>query len=164
MPRTAPWIDQAARDQPLKVGLLGSDVLVLNRSDYGPFRTRHVPFLFFSTGENPRYHSPDDTPETLDYPKLTAISRVIHRVAATAADAARGSPLVRCNRSSPCRGDHAPRRDRQAAREPEGARAGRRLDVPHEEHPENARRYHRAGGDHAGRAGQRDPGGPARPA
>ena len=59
------------------MGLLGSDVLVLNRSDYGPFRTRQVPYLFFSTGENPRYHSPDDRPETLDYPKLTAISRLI---------------------------------------------------------------------------------------
>ncbi|MGC8642449.1 MAG: M28 family metallopeptidase [Isosphaeraceae bacterium] len=88
VPGLRPWIDEAARDQPVKLGLLGSDVLILNRSDYGPFRTRHIPFLFFSTGENPRYHSPDDTPETLDYPKLTAISRVIHRVAASVADAA----------------------------------------------------------------------------
>ena len=44
----------AARDSPLQVGLLGSDLLVLNRSDYGPFRARKVPYLFFSTGENPR--------------------------------------------------------------------------------------------------------------
>ena len=31
---------------------------VLDRSDYGPFRARKVPYLFFSTGENPLYHTP----------------------------------------------------------------------------------------------------------
>src|SRR5271166_3186105 len=87
-PGLRPWIDQAAKDRPLTVGLLGSDLLVLNRSDYGPFRSRQVPYLFFSTGENPRYHSPEDRAETLDYPKLTAISQIIHRVTETAASAA----------------------------------------------------------------------------
>ena len=86
-PGLRPWIDQAAKDRPLTVGLLGSDLLVLNRSDYGPFRSRQVPYLFFSTGENPRYHSPEDRPETLDYAKLAAISQMIHGVAQTAASA-----------------------------------------------------------------------------
>src|SRR5262249_55774968 len=45
-----------------------------------PFRARRVPYLFFSTGENPRYHTPDDTAETVDYRKLEAISRVIRDV------------------------------------------------------------------------------------
>ncbi len=71
----------------MTVGLLGADILVLNRSDYGPFRSRGIPFLFFTTGENPRYHQPDDTADTLDYPKLTAISRMIDQVVAKAADA-----------------------------------------------------------------------------
>jgi hypothetical protein len=74
------WIDAARRDRPLTVGLLGADLLVLNRSDYGPFRNRGIPFLFFTTGENPRYHTPADTAETLDYPKLTAIAGMIHQV------------------------------------------------------------------------------------
>jgi Zn-dependent M28 family amino/carboxypeptidase len=86
-PGLRPWIDRAASDQPLKIGILGSDILVLNRSDYGPFRSRQVPFLFFSTGENPRYHSPDDKPETLNYAKLTAISRVIYRLTDTVVNA-----------------------------------------------------------------------------
>jgi hypothetical protein len=86
-PGLRPWIEQAARGQPVTVGLLGSDLLLLNRSDYGPFRTRRVPYLFFSTGENPRYHSPDDRPETLDYDTLTAISRIIHGVVLTASNA-----------------------------------------------------------------------------
>jgi hypothetical protein len=74
------WIDESARGRPLAVGLLGADLLVLNRSDYGPFRSRGIPFLFFTTGENPRYHTPADTPDTLDYPKLTQISRMISQV------------------------------------------------------------------------------------
>ena len=86
-PGLRPWIDEAARDRPLKLGLLGSDLLVLNRSDYGPFRSRGIPFLFFTTGENPRYHTPNDTPETLDYPKLAAISQVIHQVVTKAVEA-----------------------------------------------------------------------------
>lgn len=84
-PAVRPWISRAAAGQPLTVGLLGSDILGIDRSDYGPFRTREVPYLFFTTGENPRYHSPDDRAETLDYPKLEAISRVIAGVVAEAA-------------------------------------------------------------------------------
>jgi hypothetical protein len=86
-PGLRPWVDEAVHNRPLKLGLLGSDLLVLNRSDYGPFRNRGIPFLFFTTGENPRYHTPNDTPETLDYPKLTAISQVIHQVVSKAVDA-----------------------------------------------------------------------------
>jgi Zn-dependent M28 family amino/carboxypeptidase len=84
-PALRPWIESAARGRPLSVGLLGADILVLNRSDYGPFRARNIPFLFFTTGENPRYHTPDDNPETLDYPKLVQISQLIHRVVVDAA-------------------------------------------------------------------------------
>jgi Peptidase family M28 len=86
-PGLRPWIDDAAMGRPLKVGLLGADILVLNRSDYGPFRSRGIPFLFFTTGENPRYHKPDDTSETLNYAKLTSISRTIYQVVAKAVDA-----------------------------------------------------------------------------
>jgi hypothetical protein len=86
-PALRPWIAEAASGRTLTVGLLGADILVLNRSDYGPFRTRGIPFLFFTTGENPRYHKPSDTPDTLDYAKLSSISQMIHRVVAKAANA-----------------------------------------------------------------------------
>ncbi len=86
-PGLRPWIERAARDRPITVGLLGADLLMINRSDYGPFRAREVPFLFFSTGENPRYHTPLDTPETLNYAKLEAISRIILDVVRQATDA-----------------------------------------------------------------------------
>jgi hypothetical protein len=86
-PGLRPWIRQAGQGRRLDVALLGSDLLVLNRSDYGPFRSRRIPFLFFTTGENPRYHTPQDTPDTLDHPKMTAIARMIHGVVRTALDA-----------------------------------------------------------------------------
>jgi hypothetical protein len=86
-PGLRPWIAEAGRGRPVSVGLLGSDLLVLNRSDYGPFRSRSIPFLFFTTGENPRYHTPRDTADTLDYPKLTAISELIHQVVSKALSA-----------------------------------------------------------------------------
>jgi hypothetical protein len=86
-PGLRPWIEEAAHGRLLSVDLMGADLLVLNRSDYGPFRTKGIPFLFFTTGENPRYHTVEDTPETLDYPKLTAISQMIGRVVRSAVDA-----------------------------------------------------------------------------
>ena len=92
VPGLRPWIEASAQGEPLRVGMLGSDMLLLDRSDYGPFRTRMIPYLFFSTGENPLYHSPEDTADTIDYVKLTAISRVILGVVrqAAAADALPG--------------------------------------------------------------------------
>jgi hypothetical protein len=87
-PGLRPWIDRASRPLPLKVGLIGTDLLLIDRSDYGPFRARGIPFLFFSTGENPVYHKPQDVPETVDYPQLEAVSRLIQGVVREAASAA----------------------------------------------------------------------------
>jgi hypothetical protein len=79
------WIDAANPGDPWKVAQLGADFLVIPRSDYGPFRARKVPFLFFSTGENPVYHRPQDVPESLNYPKLHAITGMIGEITRQAA-------------------------------------------------------------------------------
>ncbi len=60
-------------DKGLTIGRLGADI-VGTRSDYGPFRDREIPFLFFTTGQNPNYHSPLDLPDRIDYEKLQKIS------------------------------------------------------------------------------------------
>lgn len=86
-PGVRPWLEAAATGQPVKLATMGADLLGVDRSDYGPFRARQIPFLFFSTGENPRYHTPQDTPESLDYDKVTAASRIIDAVVRRAADA-----------------------------------------------------------------------------
>ncbi|WP_437225266.1 M28 family peptidase [Planctomicrobium sp. SH661] len=60
----------------LEVAQLGAD-MIGTRSDYGPFRDQQIPFLFFSTGEHPNYHTPEDTPDRIDYPKATRIIELI---------------------------------------------------------------------------------------
>ncbi len=85
-PEIRPSIARAALMKPVKVGLLGSDMLVIDRSDYGPFRSRKIPYLFFTTGESPVYHTPRDVAETINFPKLEAISRIIAGVVREALD------------------------------------------------------------------------------
>ena len=63
----------------LELSLLGAD-MVGTRSDYGPFRDEGIPFLFFSTGEHPDYHTPQDTPDKIEYDKLAEISTLMARL------------------------------------------------------------------------------------
>jgi hypothetical protein len=76
-PSSRAWIREASKGRPLEVELIGADLLLIDRSDYGPFRARKVPFLFVSTGENPCYHTPQDIAATIDYPKAEAICAMI---------------------------------------------------------------------------------------
>jgi hypothetical protein len=45
-------------------------------SDHVPFAAAGVPVVFLHTGLHPRYHTPQDTADTLDYPGLTAMARI----------------------------------------------------------------------------------------
>jgi hypothetical protein len=78
-------VEKVAPPAGLQIGRLGADV-VGTRSDYGPFRDRQVPFLFFSTGQHPDYHAPSDLPERIDYPKLQRISVYIRDLTRRLAD------------------------------------------------------------------------------
>ena len=69
-------LDKTGTPDGLEVARLGVD-LIGTRSDYGPFRDRKIPFLFFSTGEHPDYHKPRDTPDRVDFPKLARISNLV---------------------------------------------------------------------------------------
>ncbi|CAN5416453.1 hypothetical protein BH10PLA2_BH10PLA2_32770 [soil metagenome] len=69
----------------LRVGRIGADVIG-TRSDYGPFRDRRVPFLFFSTGQHEDYHQLTDTPERIDFAKVQRISVLIHDILLKLAD------------------------------------------------------------------------------
>ena len=83
---------------------------MVDRSDYGPFRKMSIPYLFFSTGENPDYHRPTDTSDTLDYAKALAATRIIHGVIRQAVDADTLPGWNGTDRAEPGRGDHRPRR------------------------------------------------------
>ena len=69
----------------LEVCRLGTDI-VGTRSDYGTFRDREIPYLFFSTGEHPDYHTPNDTPDRVDYDKSARIASLMLRVTRHIAD------------------------------------------------------------------------------
>ena len=70
----------------LEAARLGID-LIGTRSDYGPFRDRDIPFLFFSTGEHRDYHKPTDTLPRLDVDKAARVASLIYEVVKAAADA-----------------------------------------------------------------------------
>jgi hypothetical protein len=52
---------------------------LVRRSDQWPFLQRGVPSLFFHTGLHPDYHTPRDTPEKINYPKMERIVRLVHQ-------------------------------------------------------------------------------------
>jgi hypothetical protein len=68
----------------LEVAHLGIDI-VGTRSDYGPFQSESVPFLFFSGGEHPDYHTPRDTADRVDYNRVAHVSNLIDNVCRSAA-------------------------------------------------------------------------------
>ncbi len=78
-------LEQVDPPEGLKVGRVGTD-FIGTRSDYGPFRDRRIPFLFFSTGTHTDYHTPQDTPDRIDYQKLHKISLWIYDLTARLVD------------------------------------------------------------------------------
>ena len=60
---------------------------LLRRSDQWPFLQNGVPALWFHTGLHPDYHTPDDTPERIEYEKMERIARLVHRTSWTIAQA-----------------------------------------------------------------------------
>ena len=75
-PQVKAGLDRIGRPEGLEISRLGID-LVGTRSDYGPFRDREIPFLFFSTGEHPDYHTPRDVPAKIDYDKAARVSSLV---------------------------------------------------------------------------------------
>ncbi len=58
------------------------------RSDHVPYAERSVPSLFFSSNLHNDYHTPRDEPKTIDYPKLTRITKWMYMTGWLAANAA----------------------------------------------------------------------------
>jgi hypothetical protein len=78
-PQLKDTLNRVGRPEGLEIARLGID-LVGTRSDYGPFRDRKVPFLFFSTGEHPDYHTPRDVPAKVDFDKAARVSGLAWRL------------------------------------------------------------------------------------
>ena len=58
------------------------------RSDHVPYAERNVPSLFFSSNLHNDYHTPRDEPKTIDYGKLTRITRWMYMTGWLAGNAA----------------------------------------------------------------------------
>jgi hypothetical protein len=84
-PQLKTVLDEIGRPKKLAVARMGID-LIGTRSDYGPFRDRKVPFLFFSTGEHPDYHTPKDLPARIDYEQVARVSGLVLRLSTAVAN------------------------------------------------------------------------------
>ncbi|WP_165700545.1 M28 family metallopeptidase [Alienimonas californiensis] len=90
-------LDRVGTPEGLEAARLGID-LIGTRSDYGPFRDRDIPFLFFSTGEHKDYHRPTDTPENLNVEKAARVASLILAITVTTANDAE-APVWEANPS-----------------------------------------------------------------
>jgi hypothetical protein len=79
-------VSDVALPPELEVAHLGIDI-VGTRSDYGPFQSESVPFLFFSGGEHPDYHTPRDTADRVDYHRVAHVANLIDSVCRSVAEA-----------------------------------------------------------------------------
>jgi hypothetical protein len=85
-PQLKRTLDDVGAPRGLEVARLGVDLIGV-RSDYGPFWKEKIPFLFFSTGQHPDYHTPRDVPERLDFDKVARVSNLVLKLVRTVADA-----------------------------------------------------------------------------
>lgn len=76
------------------------------RSDHFPFAIKGIPMVLFNTGENPDYHTANDTWDRLNYPKMEKITRLVYLTARELAEAP-ARPRFVTDRTTP---DAAPRR------------------------------------------------------
>jgi hypothetical protein len=83
----------AARVEPVRLSLPMIEVMPYRpgsrfaRSDYHGLREHgQRPFLFLTSGRTETYHTAADTPDTVDYDRLRALSRWVARLAVHAAD------------------------------------------------------------------------------
>jgi hypothetical protein len=90
---TAAHLDEGADAEPgVRIRRLDAEI-VPPLSDYAAFWSARVPFIFLTCGRWQHYHTPNDTPEKLDYPKMAALARWLQRW--TRDTCARSEPRIR---------------------------------------------------------------------
>ncbi len=71
---------------PIGLELEEDEERVWRRSDHFNFAEKGVPVVFFFAGFHPDYHRSTDTPEKINYPKLTKVTRLAFSLAFEIAD------------------------------------------------------------------------------
>jgi Zn-dependent M28 family amino/carboxypeptidase len=77
---TGALLDGLARAEPGVVACRANADIVPPMSDYWGFWRRQVPFVFLTCGRWRYYHTPEDTPDRLDYTVLAARARWLERL------------------------------------------------------------------------------------
>lgn len=76
-PGTGDVVDAVAAKSPGVVLRRVASEVIPPMSDYAAFEEAEVPFLFLSSGRWKYYHTPEDTPDKLDYSKMLASSKAL---------------------------------------------------------------------------------------
>lgn len=76
---TSELVDAIAREETGLVVRRADAEIIPPLSDYVVFQQRKKPFLFLTSGRSARYHTPQDTPEHLDWAKMARTSRWLER-------------------------------------------------------------------------------------
>jgi Zn-dependent M28 family amino/carboxypeptidase len=76
---TAAHVDRLARAVPGLVVRRADAEIIPPLSDYDAFWRKEIPFLFLSCAHGRYYHSPQDTPDWLDWAKMEATARWLER-------------------------------------------------------------------------------------
>ncbi len=79
------WVGRPYADTELEVRRAGIHLVepmgpILARSDYAPFRSAKIPYVFFSTGTPWYYHTPEDDVERLDFAKMKRLVWYVRRL------------------------------------------------------------------------------------
>jgi hypothetical protein len=74
---------------------------LMRRSDQWSFMQKGVPGIFFFTGLHPDYHTPRDTPDKINYPKLEKVTRLVYLSAVQLANAPSRPQFVHATSASP---------------------------------------------------------------
>jgi hypothetical protein len=77
---TSAIVDDLARSESGLVVRRADAEIIPPLSDYDAFWKREIPFLFLTAGRSARYHTPEDTPEHLAWPKIEATARWLERL------------------------------------------------------------------------------------
>jgi Zn-dependent M28 family amino/carboxypeptidase len=76
---TSAHVDALARAVPGVVVRRADAEIIPPLSDYQPFWREKIPFLFLSCAHGRHYHTPQDTPDRLDWAKMEATARWLER-------------------------------------------------------------------------------------
>jgi Zn-dependent M28 family amino/carboxypeptidase len=76
---TSAHVDALARSVPGVIVRRTDAEMIPPLSDYEAFWRKEIPFLFLSCGRGRRYHTPQDTPDSLDWAKMEATALWLER-------------------------------------------------------------------------------------